>query len=271
VTPPGLGAPPTGRGGGISAIVLTLNEAHHIVPCLRTLQWADEQIVVDSGSTDGTRELAAPFRVRILERAWDGWAAQRNFAAGQALHPWVFFVDADERVPVELAEEIRRTLDASSGNTDAPVGYWVPRQNLILGHWMQHAGWSPDHQLRLFRTDRGRYDLARPVHELVSLDGPAGFLHHRLVHHNYVSWRQFWSKQLRYARMEAQQLHAQGIRARPRNLVLQPLREFKRRYVTLEGHRAGLLGLQLSLVLAAANLAMYRELWHQNRASGNER
>lgn len=263
----------------VAAIVLTQDEAAHILPCLRTLQWARETVVVDSGSTDGTPELARTLNARVVHHAWLGWAGQRNFALTQVSLPWVLFVDADERVPLDLAEEMiacieqsstgegtaideGTTLESRSGGT--PVGFWVPRQNVILGRWVRHAGWSPDYQLRLFRRERGRYDLSRPVHELVQLDGPTAFLDHRLVHHNYASWRQFWTKQRRYAGVEAGALAAQGRRAKVRNFVLQPWREFRRRYWTLQGYRAGALGLGLSAVLAVANLQMYVELWRLN-------
>lgn len=248
----------------ISAIVLTLNEAAHIANCLRTLQWAGEMLVVDSGSADGTIDLARRAGARVLSHTWHGWAAQRNFALAQAKRPWVLFVDADERVPLELAEEIQERVAATgragAAGEEAPVGFWIPRQNLIMGRWMRHAGWSPDAQLRLFRRDRGAYDPDRPVHELVVLDGPAATLRHRLVHHNYVSWGQFWRKQRHYAAVEAAALHARAVRPKPQNFVLQPLREFWRRYWTLRGYRAGWLGLQLSLALAAANLTMYVHL-----------
>ena len=254
----------------ISAVVLTRDEAPHILPCLRTLQWAGERLVVDSGSTDGTPDLARSLGARVLYHDWAGWAVQRDYALGEARLPWVFFVDADERVPLDLAEEVTARV-AEAERTGAPVGFWVPRQNVILGQWVRHAGWSPDYQLRLFRRDRGRYDPTRPVHELVLLDGPAGHLTHRLVHHNYVSWGQLWAKQRRYARAEAAALAARGVRAKPRNFVLQPLREFRRRYWTLEGHRAGPLGLGLSAVLAAATFVMYAELWRLNLTDGQPR
>lgn len=254
-------APAQGSRPPVAAVVLTQDEASHILPCLRTLQWAGELLVVDSGSTDGTPELARSLNARVVHHAWGGWAAQRNFALTQVSLPWVLFVDADERVPLDLAEEvIARIHDHSQAS-----GFWVPRQNVILGRWVRHAGWSPDYQLRLFRRDQGRYDPARPVHELVSLDGPAAHLNRPLVHHNYASWGQFWVKQCRYARAEAAALAGQGKRARPHNLVLQPWREFRRRYWTLQGYRAGALGLGLSLVLALATLRMYLELVRLNR------
>lgn len=255
----------------ISAVVLTRDEEAHIVPCLRTLRWAAEVLVVDSGSTDSTRQRAAAMGARVLQREWDGWATQRNFALGAAACPWVIFVDADERVPLELAEEVQArvaaaTAAAATGQKDAPIGFWVPRQNLILGRWMKYAGWYPDYQLRVFLRTRGHYDPDRPVHEIVLLDGASDYLRRALVHHNYATWRQFWAKQRRYARAEAQALAVHSVRAKPHHLIVQPLREFRRRYWTLEGYRAGRLGLALSAVLAAANCFMYLELWRQGRA-----
>jgi (heptosyl)LPS beta-1,4-glucosyltransferase len=251
---------------GISAVVVALNEANHITQCLRTVRWADELLVVlDSRSSDETRELATKAGARVVERDWGGWAAQRNFALSLVQQRWVLFIDGDERVPLNLAREMREAVNHA---TDDLNGFWVPRQNLILGHWVRHAGWYPDHQLRLFRADRGRYDPDRSVHELVQLEGRAERLREHLVHHNYVSWRQFWTKQMSYARAEARQLHAVGQRAKPRNLVLQPVRELRRRYITLGGFKAGLIGLQLSLLLAASNFEMYRQLLVLGRLPG---
>jgi glycosyltransferase involved in cell wall biosynthesis len=258
-----------GDGEQISAVVLTHDEARNIVPCLRTLQWAGERVVVDDGSRDATVELAAAAGARILRRPWDHWAGQRNFAIAQASKPWIFFVDADERVPPALAREVEQAVGSAASSDVA--GFWVPRQNLIVGHWVRHAGWHPDFQLRLFRRDRGRYDPDRPVHELVLLDGNAERLQHHLVHHNYATWRQVWMKQLRYARAEASALQAANVRARPHNLVLQPLREFRRRYFTLHGYRDGAMGLALSGVLATSHLVMYAHLWRLNRAAGSLR
>jgi hypothetical protein len=114
-----------------------------------------------------------------------------------------------------------------------------------------------------------RYDPARPVHELVILDGSAGYLVSRLVHHNYVTWRQFWVKQRRYARDEAAAMATRGLRARPRNFVLQPWREFWRRYWTLQGYRQGILGLGLAISLAVATFATYVDLWRIGRNHGS--
>ena len=253
----------------IIACILTRNEARHIEACLNSVSWTHAQMVVDCGSTDATVDLARARGAIVLHRDWDGWAGQRTFAINEAFrrgYRWIFFVDADERVPPELSTEATRVVEASdaahaAGDTTAPVGFWVPRRNIIAGKWVRHAGWDPDYQLRLFRTDRGRYDPARPVHELVLLDGPDAHLEARLVHYNYDDWQHFWIKQQRYARIEAAARVSRGHRVRPHNFILQPWREFWRRYVTLEGWRAGTHGVILAILLAIAEFQTLRLAW----------
>lgn len=261
----------------IIACILTRNEARHIEACLNSVSWTHAQMVVDCGSTDATVDLARARGAIVLHRDWDGWAGQRTFAINEAFrrgYRWIFFVDADERVPPELSTEATRVVEASdaahaAGDTTAPVGFWVPRQNIIAGKWVRHAGWDPDYQLRLFRTDRGRYDPARPVHELVLLDGPDAHLEARLVHYNYDDWQHFWIKQQRYARIEAAARVSRGHRVRPHNFILQPWREFWRRYVTLEGWRAGTHGIILAILLAIAEFQTLRLAW-ASEASANQ-
>ena len=261
----------------IIACILTRNEARHIEACLNSVSWTHAQMVVDCGSTDATVDLARARGAIVLHRDWDGWAGQRTFAINEAFrrgYRWIFFVDADERVTPELSTEATRVVEASdaahaAGDTTAPVGFWVPRRNIIAGKWVRHAGWDPDYQLRLFRTDRGRYDPARPVHELVLLDGPDAHLEARLVHYNYDDWQHFWIKQQRYARIEAAARVSRGHRVRPHNFILQPWREFWRRYVTLEGWRAGTHGVILAILLAIAEFQTLRLAW-ASEASANQ-
>lgn len=230
------------------AAILTKNEARHITPCIASLAWADQVLVSDSYSDDSTVELAKGCGAVVQQRPFEGWAIQRNAtldAAAALGADWVFFVDADERATPELGAEVRRVIVDRS-----EVGWAVPRYNIIVGQRVRHAGFYPDYQMRLLRVGHARYDQDRPVHEVVLLDGPAGRLTNHLIHYNYVSWAQFHGKQRRYAAFEAQILRDAGIRPRPHNFVLQPLREFRRRYVTLQGYRDGRLGLKLCLLLA---------------------
>jgi GT2 family glycosyltransferase len=253
---------------GVLACVLTRNESRHIRTCLDTLAWADGRLVVDCGSTDDTVRLAQASGAEVVTRAWDGWAGQRNFAVAEATRRgfrWIFFVDADERVPDGLRDEVLSCVETSD-DADArggvpTVGFWVPRRNVIVGKWIRHAGWDPDYQLRLFRTDRGHYDPARPIHELVILDGAEAHLSARLIHLNYDTWGQFWAKQRRYATTEAGARHHRGQRIRAHNFILQPLREFWRRYVTLNGWRSGFHGVALSFGMAAAEVVTLADHW----------
>lgn len=246
-------------GGRLTAVVLTLNEAEHLPGCLKSLGWADGILVVDSGSTDRTPEIAAEFGARLVTRAFTNFADQRNWALDLVTTPWVLFVDADERVPPALAGEIRR---ATAGPC---VGYWIPRQNLILGRWVRGGGWWPDYQLRLFKTDRGRYDPAWPVHEVVRIEGPVGRLENPLVHINYLTVGEIFAKQRRYARLEAIRLYRQGVRPRPHRFLTFPLREFHRRFVRLGGYRDGWVGLVLAAALAWQALIVLRELGRLGR------
>ena len=229
----------------LTAIVIAQNEAHHIQACLQSLSWADQRLVVDGGSVDGTAELALEEGARVLARPFDTFARQRNHAIDQCATEWVLFVDADERVEPALAQEIVQTLEQP-----AHQGYWVPRRNLMLGRWVRHAGWWPDYQLRLVRRGGGRYDETRDPHELMDIQGSAGHLETPLLHHNYSSISSLFSRQRVYAQREARSLLAQGVAVQQRSLFSQPVREFFRRYLALQGYRDGPLGLLLAIVMA---------------------
>jgi hypothetical protein len=230
------------------AVILTKNEARHIRDCIASVSWADQVLVSDSYSDDGTPELARAAGAIVVQRPFEGWATQRNAAletAAELEADWVLFVDADERATPELAAEVRKVIEGTP-----EVGWSIPRINTIVGKQARHGGFYPDYQLRLLRVGRARYDLSRPVHEVVELDGTEGRLSEHLLHYNYDTWRQFHAKQRRYAAMEARILKERGISPRPHNFLLQPLREFRRRYLTLQGYRDGWLGFKLGVLLA---------------------
>ncbi|MCB0139415.1 MAG: glycosyltransferase family 2 protein [Caldilineaceae bacterium] len=232
----------------LTAIIITKNEAHNITDCVASLrQWVDAVVVFDSGSTDGTQDVAHAAGALVMMRPWDNFAAQRQAALDAVESRWILFVDADERATSPLAVEVQELVQAEDA---AIAGYWIPRRNFIVGQEMRYGGYFPDYQLRLLRRGRAQYDAAREVHEVVQLAGEAGHLREPLIHYNYTSWAQFHRKQRQYAAYEARILAGRGIRPRPHNFVLQPLREFRRRYVTLQGWRDGVGGLRLALLLA---------------------
>jgi (heptosyl)LPS beta-1,4-glucosyltransferase len=227
-------------------VILTKDEASHIQACVASVRaWTDAVVVWDSGSTDGTQELAREAGAQVHYRPFDDYARQRQAALNAVEAEWILFVDADERATPALAAEIQQAIRSTQY-----AGYWIPRRNIIVGHEMRGGGFTPDCQLRLLRREQARYDLSREVHEIVELDGEAGYLQEPLIHYNYADWAQFHRKQRFYARYEARILAQRGIRARPHNFILQPLREFRRRFITLAGWQDGLHGLWICLLLA---------------------
>ncbi|MHB1005276.1 MAG: glycosyltransferase family 2 protein [Chloroflexota bacterium] len=255
----------------IAAAVIARNEANNIGPCLERLGWADEVLVLDSCSTDDTVARALAHTPDVHRRPFDDFAHQRNAALSLLRSDWVLFVDADERVSPELAAEARTAVAAAEagwapGDRALVTGFWVPRRNIILGRWIRGGGWYPDHQLRLLKVGRARYDETRKVHEVVLLDGEQGRLQQPFVHYNYQRLGQLFAKQAAYAALEAVSLYDRGVPGRPHSIVLQTLREFSRRYFTLGGWRDGGHGVLLCGVVAFYTGVAYAKLWRLRRA-----
>ena len=242
------------------AVILTTNNARDIVPCVESVLWCDEVVVFDGCSTDETVDLAAQAGARVIEHPFQDFAQQRNAALDATEGDWVFFVDSDERATPELGREIRDAIGREDVN-----GWWVPRHNYVFGHLTRGAGYYPDYQMRLLRAGCGRYE--RPASEIVVLEGPEGYLTQPLVHYNYRTVADFFAKQRAREAFEAMTLHRQGVRLRLRTFVLQPVREFWRRYVMLDGYQDGWHGLRLCLLLAYFfGWRNYVRLWQMRRS-----
>ena len=234
----------------LAAVILTKNEARHITACIASLQgWTDAIVLWDSGSTDATCTIAQKLGAVVIQRPFDNYAAQRQAALDTVNAEWILFVDADERATPALAAEIRHRLDTIRPEQTL-AGIWIPRRNVIVGREIRAGGFWPDYQLRLLRRGAAHYVADREVHEIVRVEGKEEQLVEPLVHYNYADWPQFHRKQQAYARYEARILAARGIGPRPHNFIVQPFREWRRRYLTLCGWRDGLRGFQLALLLA---------------------
>lgn len=245
----------------LTAIVLTLNEAKHIQGCIQSLAWADRVVVFDSYSQDDTVSLAQDAGAELFQSKFENYAQQRNAALDTLQTDWVFFVDADERGTPALGAEIRKVMVDRHER-----GWYVPRHNYIFGKLTRGAGWFPDHQLRLFKHGCVRYE--RPVHELAVVDGAIGYLQQPLTHYNYENTAHFHAKQRAYSSYDARILYDKGVKPKPHNFVLQPLRQFIWRYGTLSGYKDGLHGLRLSLYMTYYEWVKYRKLawfWRKNR------
>ncbi|MCO6449826.1 MAG: glycosyltransferase family 2 protein [Caldilineales bacterium] len=239
----------------LTCAILARNVADHIGDCVRSCMFADQVMVFDTDSTDGTQELASAAGAVVIPTPFINFSQARNAALAAVDSEWVFFVDADERVTPELAAEVREVIERPGID-----GWWVPRYNYIVGHRMQGAGWYPDHQLRLLRRAKAYYDENREVHEIAEIDGEQANLQQHLIHYNYDTWEQFHAKQRRYTEFEAETLRSDGVHARPRHLLTRPFQAFWRRFVTWHGYRDGVMGFRLSAIMAWYEFQKYRML-----------
>jgi glycosyltransferase involved in cell wall biosynthesis len=245
----------------LTVTVITYNEAAHIDAALASVAWADEILVVDSGSTDGTPDIARARATRVIVRDWPGYSEQKNFAADQASHDWVLSMDADERVTAPLAEEIRALL---AKGPDAR-GYRIKRVSFYLGEWIRTTDWFPDYQLRLYDRRAGRWNGLK-IHESFRLSGgKPGALGAELEHYAYRDVRHHLQKIDAYTTLVVDQWHEEGRRASATKLVAQPFLAFLRNYVVRRGMLQGTTGLIVSLLNSYYVLLKYVKLWERQR------
>lgn len=257
----------TVKGEALTVIVPAGNRRDLIEDCLKSVAWADELLVVDSFSDDGTFELAQQVADRVLRHEYVNSALQKNWAIPQAAHEWVLILDTDERVTAELRQEIQQIL---AGDLSF-AGYKIPRINYFLGEPVIHTGYYPDYQTRLFRRDSGRYEL-RQVHAHVLLDGPLGTLESPLVHYAHQSLDQTLRNLLiLMTTWEAEQRIRETARAGRSakrmqwpELLLRPAAAFALRFFKQSGWRDGMRGLVLSLIWAMYVAITYMKVWENS-------
>jgi glycosyltransferase involved in cell wall biosynthesis len=246
----------------LSVIVITRNEAANLRACLASVSFADELVVLDSGSSDETVAIAKECGARVSHTTdWPGFGPQKNRALALAGCDWVLSLDADERVTPQLAAEIQAAM-ASSG----PSAYEIPRLTRFCGTWIRHCGWTPDRVLRLFRRGQARFsdDL---VHEKVvtELRGRPGRLTHQLLHESYPTPAQYWRKLEAYSQAWAQQQHAQGRRPSRLRAAASGAVAFLRSYLLRLGFLDGAMGFAVCTMQAQAAFGKYFALYCLNR------
>ena len=261
----------TGR-ATLSVIIITLNESAHIAECLDSVAFADEIIVVDSGSKDNTREIAVAKGAKVtLTDDWPGFGKQKNRALDLATCEWVLSIDADERVTPELQQEILQILQAAGSTVTADQGgphtaYRIARMSNFFGRWIRHSGWWPDHVLRLFKRGTARFkDVA--VHESVVTDQTVATLKGHFLHYPYASLEQYIAKINHYSSEAAAMMHARGKRTSVLGAWGHASWTFIRIYLLRKGFLDGREGFILAMMGAAGSFFRYTKLLFLNRQS----
>ena len=245
----------------VSVVVVAYNDEPNMRPCLESVGWADELIVVDSFSTDSTGKIAREFTDKVFQHAFNGFGRLRNDAISHASHDWIFSLDTDERATPEVRAEIRRVLGEGPG-ADA---YFIPRQNSFLGRPINYCGWYPDYrQPQLFRKDRMRY-REELVHEGFELDGHIGYLKEHVLQYPFRDINHYLRKMDRYTNLMAQRMLDQGRQFRTHQLISHPWFTFTKMYLLRRGFLDGIPGLILSGLYAYYTFIKYAKFWELSR------
>jgi glycosyltransferase involved in cell wall biosynthesis len=245
----------------LSATIIAQDEERALPDCLASLKFCDEIMVVDGGSRDRTREIAQAAGARVLERPFDDFARQHEFARQEAKGDWILSIDADERASEELAKFDVNTVH---------MAFSLPFRNHFHGVWLRHGGFWPDRHVRLFRRDRCRYDPQRAVHEKLIVDGTTGRLDAPILHYSYDSLADCLRKMQRYGEQAARQRHAQGQTAQAWEVALRPLWRFVKGYFLQGGFLDGGAGAAMAWARAFEAYCRYARLWELSRFSEAE-
>lgn len=244
----------------LSVIVITLNEEHHIGPCLDSVAFADEIIVVDSGSRDRTCDIARQKGAKVFHTTdWPGFGPQKNRALDHATQEWVLSIDADERVTPELAAAIQHAMRQPTAQA-----YNIARLSNFCGRWIRHSGWWPDHVLRLFKRGTARFTDAA-VHERVQAQGEVATLDAHFLHYPYADMHALISKVNRYSSDAANMMHAKGRRTSIPGMAGHAVWTFIRIYLIRRGFLDGKEGFILAVTAAAGSFFRYAKLFFLSR------
>jgi glycosyltransferase involved in cell wall biosynthesis len=246
----------------VSVYVLTTNNRRTIRRCLGSLAWAEEVVVVDSMSTDGTFDLSREYTEKVFRRAWTNHRDQYQYAADLATREWILFVDADEEIPPELAEEIREAVKEDGRGFD---GFTIYRRTWYLGRWIRHGGWYPDGEIRLYKRSKGRWE--GDLHAKVAVDGRVGALRHQYLHYTYRDISDQIQTVDRYSRVAAEDLYRNGRRFSLGRLLFHPLFRLVKEYLLKGGFRDGMPGLVIVVTTMYYVFVKYAKLWEMTHVT----
>ena len=253
----------------LSVAIITKDEEENLPDCLKSVAFAAQIVVVDSGSVDATLLIAREFGCDVFEESWrGGFGAQKQFAIDQCRQPWILVLDADERIPAATAAVIRGltavSVDPDLIISDVIVGYSFPRKNFFQGRWIRHAGWWPDRLTRLFRRGRGGMSPA-PVHEGVEVNGPVAPLNVVIEHYTESDLGKILQKIDRYSTLGAEEAYAKGKRATVSGAVFRAGMTFCQDYILRLGVLDGPPGLTLAVTDAVNKFFKYAKLAEMGR------
>jgi len=245
---------------GISVVIITYNEQDNIKRCLESVRWADEIIVIDSGSYDKTLDIVRKYTNKIYIHKWKGYSKEKNFGILKAKNDWILSIDSDEVVSDELKDEIIKSIKNTKFD-----GFFIPRKVYFLDKWIKHCGWYPDFQLRLFKKSKGRFDESKLVHEGVKLNGKIGYLKNSLLHFPYKDLNQYFQRFNKYTTLAANELFKKNKRVIFVNLILNPIFTFFKMYFLKLGFLDGFAGFVVCFLSSFYNFVKYSKLWELTR------
>lgn len=250
----------------ISACIVAMDEADRIGPCLESLSFCDEIVVLDSGSSDGTPDLCRAAGARVIETDWPGWVAQKNRAVAAAEHDWILSLDADERVDADLRARIEALRAEALDEEGAPRAYEMTRKVHYLGRWIRHGGWYPEWRVRLFDRRRARWGGVDP-HDRVECDAPPARIREgNLEHFTYRSMEDHFRQMIRFSGVTANEMYERGRRHSFWAMVLRPPYRFFHMYVLRLGFLDGRAGFVLARLGAYFVFMKYARLWDRVRS-----
>lgn len=250
----------------LSVTIITFNEAEHLPQAIKSVQWADETIVVDSGSTDNTVQIAEQLGAKVFHHPWPGYGQQKNFAQKQTKNDWVLNIDADEVVPLELAEAISEALLHAEATQTR--GFYFPRKTFYLGKWIRHGGWYPNHLVRLANKKFASWTEPE-VHESLEVEGEISLISEPLLHYTFQSIEDQVRTNLRYSRSGSRDLIQRGQGASLIKLLFKPIGKFLETYFIKRGFLDGLAGFLISVNAAHSMFLKYAYLFEGKLSRAN--
>ena len=241
----------------LTAIIPTGNEIHNIEAVIASVNFADEILVVDSFSIDGTFEKAQELATKVIRREYQYSASQKNWAIPKAKHEWVLLVDADERVTPELEQEIKEILSKPENDI---VAYWIGRNNHFMGERVKFSGWRNDKVIRLFKRDLCKYE-DKQVHAEIIADGTVSSLKNKLYHNTYTTFDAYVEKMNRYASWQAKDYDKKTGKLTPYHFAIKPFWGFFKHYIVQSGCRDGVIGLTIGYMQGYVIFMRYVKLW----------